>query len=62
MKNIEEILARELLLATSLWKKKQFEHHSALFKEYLSFMAEEEVTTLKKQIEHTIRFFEMNNE
>ena len=62
VKNIEEILAIELILATSLWKKKQFEHHSALFKEYLSFMAEEEVTTLKKQIEHTIRFFEMNNE
>lgn len=62
VKNIEEILAIELILATSLWKKKQFEHHSALFKEYLSFMAEEEVTTLKKQIEHTISFFEMNNE
>ena len=62
VKNIEEILAIELILATSLWKKKQFEHHSALFKEYLSFMAEEEVSTLKKQIEHTIRFFEMNNE
>ena len=62
VKNIEEILAIELILATSLWKKKQFEHHSVLFKEYLSFMAEEEVTTLKKQIEHTIRFFEMNNE
>ena len=62
VKNIEEILAIELILATSLWKKKQFEHHSALFKEYLSFMAEEEVTTLKKQIEHTIRFFEINDE
>ena len=62
VKNIEEILAIELILATSQWKKKQFDYHSDLFKEYLSFMAEEEVTTLKKQIEHTIRFFEMNNE
>jgi len=57
VKNIEEILAIELILATSQWKKKQFDYHSDLFKEYLSFMVEEEVTTLKKQIEHTIHFF-----
>jgi len=57
VKNIEEILAIELILATSQWKKKQFDYHSDLFKEYLSFMADEEVTTLKKQIEHTIHFF-----
>ena len=57
VKNIEEILAIELILATSQWKKKQFDYHSDLFKEYLSFIAEEEVTTLKKQIEHTIQFF-----
>ena len=57
VKNIEEILAIELILATSQWKKKQFDYHSDLFKEYLSFMADEEVTTLKKQIEHTIQFF-----
>lgn len=57
VKNIEEILAIELILATSQWKKKQFDYHSDLFKEYLSFMTDEEVTTLKKQIEHTIHFF-----
>ena len=57
VKNIEEILAIELILATSQWKKKQFDYHSDLFKEYVSFMADEEVTTLKKQIEHTIHFF-----
>lgn len=57
VKNIEEILAIELILATSQWRKKQFDYHSDLFKEYLSFMADEEVTTLKKQIEHTIHFF-----
>ena len=57
VKNIEEILAIELILATSQWKKKQFDYHSDLFKEYLTFMADEEVTTLKKQIEHTIQFF-----
>ena len=49
VKNIEEILAIELILATSQWRKKQFDYHSDLFKEYLSFMADEEVTTLKKQ-------------
>ena len=61
VKNIEEILAIELILATSQWKKKEFGYHSDLFKEYLCFMTDEEVTTLKKQIEHTIHFFGMNN-
>ncbi|GJH41022.1 histidine ammonia-lyase [Capnocytophaga sp. HP1101] len=57
VKNIEEILAIELILATSLWKKKPLDFHSELFKEYLTFMEEGEVHTLKKQIERTIQFF-----
>lgn len=52
VKNIEEILAIELILATSQWKKKQFDYHSDLFKEYLSFMTDEEVTTLETNRAH----------
>lgn len=62
VKNIQEILAIELILATSLWKKKQFSYHSALFKSYLDFMAEEETSTLKKQIKCTIAFFATKGE
>ena len=57
VKNIEKILAIELILATSLWKKKELKRHSELFEDYLSFMAEGEESSLKKQIERTIGFF-----
>ena len=53
-----QIVAIELILATSLWKKKPLRYHSSIFKDYLDFIAEEgSSTTLKKQIEHTILFF-----
>ena len=57
VKNVMQIIAIELILATSLWKKKPLRYHSSIFKDYLDFIAEEGVTTLKKQIEHTIQFF-----
>ena len=57
VKNVMQIIAIELILATSLWKKKPLRYHSSIFKDYLDFITEEEATTLKKQIEHTILFF-----
>ncbi len=58
VKNVMQIIAIELILATSLWKKKPLRYHSSIFKDYLDFIAEEgSSTTLKKQIEHTILFF-----
>ena len=57
-----QIIAIELILATSLWKKKPLRYHSSIFKDYLDFIAEEGVTTLKKNIEQTLQFFNQYRE
>ena len=58
VKNVMQIIAIELILATSLWKKKPLRYHSSIFKDYLDFIAEEgSSTTLKKNIEQTLQFF-----
>ena len=56
LKNVEKIIAIELLLATSLCKKEDLSTHSPLFKDYLAFLGNE-TTTLKINIEHTLQFF-----
>lgn len=56
LKNVEKIIAIELLLATSLCKKEDLSTHSPLFKDYLAFLGNE-TTTLKINIEQTLQFF-----
>ena len=56
LKNVEKIIAIELLLATSLCKKEDLSTHSPLFKDYLAFLGNE-ITTLKINIEQTLQFF-----
>lgn len=56
LKNIEKIIAIELLLATSLCKKEDLSTHSPFFKDYLAFLGNE-TTTLKINIEQTLQFF-----
>nr|WP_315125752.1 aromatic amino acid ammonia-lyase [uncultured Capnocytophaga sp.] len=56
LKNVEKIIAIELLLATSLCKKEDLSPHSPLFKDYLAFLGNE-TTTLKINIEQTLQFF-----
>ena len=56
--NIEQILAIELILAASVWKMRKISSYSAIFEEYLSFMAANEGdNTLKQKIENTLSFF-----
>lgn len=56
LKNVEKIIAIELLLATLLCKKEDLSTHSPLFKDYLAFLGNE-TTTLKINIEQTLQFF-----
>ena len=58
IRNIEQILAIELILAASVWKMRKISSYSAIFEEYLSFMAANEGdNTLKQKIENTLSFF-----
>lgn len=57
IKDVMQITIVELILATSLRKKKPLRYHSSTFKGYLDSIAEEEATIPKKQIEHTIQSF-----
>lgn len=58
IRNIEKILAIELILAASIWKKKNIAYHSDPLNEYFAFMETSgEKRTLKREIEQTIQFF-----
>ena len=58
IRNVEKILAIELILAASIWKKKNIAYHSDPLNEYFAFMETSgEKRTLKREIEQTIQFF-----